>query len=122
MQLSADFVRYLCKNSLPSLAFNSAKHLSTCLSLIAPLKSMKQLIRQQDTDQGFTPMDALHLMIKNNFYLGAGKAFVQACCLLVSSMNVLLIRTTQAPQSLYEIFGRYTFSMYPSSAFLLYWM
>lgn len=83
---------------------------------------MKQLIRQQDTDQGFTPMDALYLMIKNNFYLGAGKAFVQACCLLVSSMNVLLIRTTQAPQSLYEIFGRYTFSMYPSSAFLLYWM
>jgi len=58
-------------------------------------------------------------MIKNNSYLRAGKAFVPACCLLVSSMNVLLIKTAQAPQSPDEIFGRYVFSMYPSSAFLL---
>lgn len=43
LQMSAVFVRYLCKNNVPSLSFNPAKHLSTCLSLIAPLKSMKQL-------------------------------------------------------------------------------
>lgn len=61
-------------------------------------------------------MDALCLMIKNNSYLGAGKAFAQACCLLVSSLNVLLISTQ------YEIFGGYIFSRYPSSAFLLNWM
>lgn len=66
---------------------------------------------------GVTPMDALCLMIKNNSYLGAGKAFAQACCLLVSSLNVLLI-STQAP---YEIFGGYVFSRYPST-FLLNWM
>lgn len=67
---------------------------------------------------GVTPTDALCLMIKNNSYLGAGKAFAQACCLLVSLLNVLLI-STQAP---YEIFGGYMFSRYPSSAFLLNWM
>lgn len=67
---------------------------------------------------GVTPVDALCLMIKNNSYLGAGIAFAQACCLLVSSLNVLLI-STQAP---YEIFGGYIFSRYPSSAFLLNWM
>lgn len=92
LQMSAVFVRYPCKNNVPSLSFNPAKRLSTCLSLIAALKSMKQLTWQQDTDQGFTPKDALCLMIKNNSYLGGGKAFVQACCLLVSPMNVLLIR------------------------------
>lgn len=43
LQMSADFVRYLCKTRLPALSFNTAMHLSTCLSLIAPLKSMKQL-------------------------------------------------------------------------------
>lgn len=67
---------------------------------------------------GVTPVDVLCVMIKNNSYLGAGKGFAQACCLLVSSLNVLLI-STQAP---YEIFGWFIFSRYPSSAFLLNWM
>lgn len=74
LQISAGFVRYLCKNYVPSLSLKPAKHLSTCLSLIAPLKSMTQLTWQQDTDQGFTLMDALCLIIKNNFYLGAQKS------------------------------------------------
>lgn len=63
-------------------------------------------------------MDALCIMIKNNSYLGAGKAFAQTCCLLVSSLNVLLI-STQAP---YEVFEGFVFSRYPSSVFLLNWM
>lgn len=69
LQMSAGFVSNLCKNYVSSLSLNPGKHLSTCLSLIAPLKSMTQLTRQQDTDQGFTLMDALCHTIKNNSYL-----------------------------------------------------
>lgn len=49
-------------------------------------------------------MDALCLMIKNNSYLGAGKAFAQTCCLLVSSLNVLLISTQLHMKYLEDIY------------------